>query len=456
MSAAISTTSRLSAAMISIPPNYSIATLSEAAARRKQLRVGRYDGVGMTGPELVALGRAAMARSHELILLGGALGLLSIIAGVLSRRIGAPILLVFLGLGMLAGEDGVLGIPYDDFTSAYLIGSVALAVILFDGGLKTPISMLRLAFWPGVVLATIGVGVTAVVLGAAVMLVDGLPLAPALLAGAAAAPTDAAAVAALLRRVGAALPERLLALLEVESGLNDPMSVFLTFVLLRTIAEPGSVDVGGAATLFVEEMVGGTAFGLAGGWLLAQVLKRLPLEASLAPVLALAGGLAIFGLSQLAGASGFLATYLAGIVTGAMQQRTKQHVEQFSGGMAWLAQIVLFLMLGLLVTPHELPPYLVGAVVGAAVLIFVARPVAVFACVLPFGFNLRETAFASWVGLRGAVPIYLSIIPGLADPHRDERLFASIFILVIASLIVQGWTVGLAARLLGFAHRPAS
>ena len=160
----------------------------------------------MTGPELVSLGRAAMARSHELILLGGALGLLSIIAGVLSRRIGAPILLVFLGLGMLAGEDGVLGIPYDDFTSAYLIGSVALAVILFDGGLKTPISMLRLAFWPGVVLATIGVGVTAVILGAAVMLVDGLPLAPALLAGAAAAPTDAAAVAALLRRAGARCP----------------------------------------------------------------------------------------------------------------------------------------------------------------------------------------------------------------------------------------------------------
>ena len=410
----------------------------------------------MTGPELVSPGRAAMARSNELILLGGALGLLSIIAGVLSRRIGAPILLVFLGLGMLAGEDGVLGIPYDDFTSAYLIGSVALAVILFDGGLKTPISMLRLAFWPGVVLATIGVGVTAVILGAAVMLVDGLPLAPALLAGAAAAPTDAAAVAALLRRAGTALPERLLALLEIESGLNDPMSVFLTFVLLRTIADPGSVDVDGAVTLFVEEMVGGTAFGLAGGWLLAQVLKRLPLEASLAPVLALAGGLAIFGLSQLAGASGFLATYLAGIVTGALQQRTKQHVEQFSGGMAWLAQIVLFLMLGLLVTPHELPPYLVGAVVGAAVLIFLARPVAVFACLLPFGFNLRETAFASWVGLRGAVPIYLSIIPGLADPHRDQRLFASIFILVIASLIVQGWTVGVATRLLGFARRPAS
>jgi cell volume regulation protein A len=407
----------------------------------------------MTGEQLIALGRAAMAQSHRLILLGGALGLLSILAGVISRRVGAPVLLVFLALGMLAGDEHVLGIPYDDFGSAYLIGSVALAVILFEGGLKTPLSMLRLAFWPVAVLATIGVGVTAGILGAVVSLIDGVPIAAALLAGAAAAPTDAAAVAVLLRRAGAALPERLFALLEVESGLNDPMSVFLTFLLLRLIAEPGSVGVGDAVLLFFEEMAGGAALGLAGGWLLAQSLKRLPIEAPLAPVLVLTGGLAVFGLAQLLGTSGFLAIYLAAAITGATQHRARQDVEHFFEGMAWLAQIVLFLMLGLLVTPEDLSPYLPGAVIGAAVLIFFARPVAVFACLMPFGFNLRETAFASWVGLRGAVPIYLSIIPGLADPHRDERLFASIFILVIASLVVQGWTVGSAAGLLGYGRR---
>jgi cell volume regulation protein A len=407
----------------------------------------------MTGEQLIALGRAAMVQSHKLILLGGALGLLSIIAGVISRRIGAPVLLVFLALGMLAGDDHVLGIPFDDFTSAYLIGSVALAVILFEGGLKTPLSMLRLAFWPAAVLATIGVGVTAGILGAVVSLIDGVPIAAALLAGAAAAPTDAAAVAALLRRAGAALPERLLALLEVESGLNDPMSVFLTFLLLRLIVEPGSVGVGDAVLLFLEEMAGGAALGLAGGWLLAQSLKRLPIEAALAPVLVLTGGLGVFALAQLIGTSGFLAIYLAAVITGATQHRARQDVEHFFEGIAWLAQIVLFLMLGLLVTPEDLPPYLPGAVIGAAVLILLARPVAVVICLLPFGFNLRETAFASWVGLRGAVPIYLSIIPGLADPHRDERLFASIFILVIASLVVQGWTVASAARLLGFGRR---
>src|SRR5258707_748739 len=278
---------------------------------------------GISGDELIALGHAAIAKSHELILLGGVLGLLSIVAGLISRRVGAPMLLVFLALGMLAGEDGVLGIPYDDFTSAYLIGSVALAVILFEGGLKTPVSMLRLAV-------------------------------------------------------------------------------------------------------------------------------------SLAPVLVLTGGLAVFGLAQLLGTSGFLATYVAAVVTGATRHRTRQEVEHFFEGMAWLAQIVLFLMLGLLVTPHDLLPYLPGAIIGAAVLIFLGRPVAVFACLLPFRFTLRETAFASWVGLRGAVPIYLSIIPALVDPNRDKRLFASIFILVIASLVVQGWTVGLAARLLAFARRPAS
>src|SRR5438105_12778641 len=413
------------------------------------------DASEMTGPELIALGHAAITKAHELILLGGVLGLLSIIAGLISRRVGAPMLLVFLALGMLAGEDGVLGIPYDDFTSAYLIGSVALAVILLEGGLKTPIAMLRLAFWPSAVLATIGVAVTAAILGIFVSLVDRLPLIPALLAGSAAAPTDAAAVAVLLRRAGAALPERLHALLEVESGLNDPMSVFLTILLLRLIAEPGSVGIGEAALMFLEEMVGGAVIGLAGGWVLAQLLKRLRLEGSLAPVLVLTGGLAVFGLAQLLGTSGFLATYLAAIVTGATRHRTRQEVEHFFEGMAWLAQIVLFLMLGLLVTPHDLPPYLPGAIIGAAVLIFLARPVAVFACLIPFGFTMRETAFASWVGLRGAVPIYLSIIPGLVDPNRDKRLFASIFIVVIASLLVQGWTVGLSARLLGFARRPA-
>ena len=270
----------------------------------------------MTGTELFAIGHSAITQAHQLILLGGALGVLSILAGLASRRVGAPMLLVFLGLGMVAGEDGVLGIPYDDFRSAYLIGSVALAVILFEGGLKTPVSSLRLAFWPAAVLATIGVAITALIMGLFISLADGVPFLAALLAGAAAAPTDAAAVAVLLRRAGAALPDRLLALLEVESGLNDPMSVFLCFLVIHLIAEPGSLGFGDGALLFVKEMAGGALLGLGGGWALAQSLKRLRLEASLTPVLVLTGGLAVFGFAQLLGTSGFLAIYLAAVVTG--------------------------------------------------------------------------------------------------------------------------------------------
>ncbi|HEX5328044.1 MAG TPA: potassium/proton antiporter [Acetobacteraceae bacterium] len=407
----------------------------------------------MNQPDLLAVGHAAMAQAHELILVGGALGVLSIIAGLLSRRIGAPVLLVFLALGMLAGQGGILGLRFENYAAAYLIGSVALAVILFEGGLKTPPAILRLAFWPAILLATVGVAVTAAITGAAVSLLDGVPLAAGLLFGSAAAPTDAAAVAVLLRRARVALPERLSALLEVESGLNDPMSIFLTILLVHIIVEPGWLTPSHAVVLFTEEMVGGAVLGLAGGWLLALALRRLPLEASLATVMALTGALALFGIAQLLGTSGFLAIYLAGVVTDAASPRQRTDLEHFFEGLAWLAQIVLFVMLGLLVVPHDLPPFIPLAVAAAAVLIFVARPVAVFACLLPFRFTVRESAFASWVGLRGAVPIYLSFLPALADPQRDKAFFAGIFILVIASLVVQGWTVAPAARLLGFGER---
>jgi NhaP-type Na+/H+ and K+/H+ antiporter len=390
----------------------------------------------------------AMQRSHELILVGGALGVLSVLAGLLSRRLGAPMLLSFLALGMLAGEDGVLGIEFSDVPSAYLIGSVALAVILFEGGLKSSIAQFRLAFWPALVLATIGVAITAGVNGALISWIENVSLAGALLASAVAAPTDAAAVASLLRLSKAAVNERMLALLEIESGLNDPMSIFLTFMLLRLFGAPQVFSVREATLDFVIEMAGGALIGIAGGWLLAVALRRFKIEAALATVLSLASALVVFGLAQWCGASGFLATYLAGVTTAATAPQVRPMLEPFFDGMGWLAQIVLFLMLGLLVTPHALTPFILPAVLGTAVLLLVARPLAVFLCLLPFRFTLREMTFASWVGLRGAVPIYVSLIPGLVDPHRDQRLFATIFIVVVASLIMQGWTVGPAARLL--------
>jgi cell volume regulation protein A len=398
----------------------------------------------------------ALRDAHLLIMTGGALGVLSVLAGLLSRRIGAPVLLVFLGIGMLAGDDGLGGIPFDDFSVAYLVGSIALAVILFEGGLKTPFAAFRRVFWPAAALATVGVAVTTFIVGGFVSVFEHVPIEAACLAGAIVAPTDAAAVSSLLRRSGAAVPERLLELLEVESGLNDPMSVFLTFTLLKVFAHTAPITAGGAVLSFAEEMLGGAAIGLAAGWAMLTALKKLAIEPALADVLTITGALAVFGVAQLLGASGFLATYLAGVVVGGVGGEVHKALENFFDGMGWLAQIVLFLMLGLLVTPHTLPPYVVPAIIGAAALILVARPVAVFACLLPFRFSVRESAFASWVGLRGAVPIYLSVIPALADPNRDIRLFGVIFIVVVASLIVQGWTVAPVARLLGYGRRAAA
>ena len=396
------------------------------------------------------MGREHMESAHVFILAGGLLGVLSIFAAIASRRLGAPVLLVFLALGMLAGEDGPGGIVYNDFSSAYLIGSVALAVILFEGGLKTHLSMLRLAVWPALALAVIGVAITAVIVGATVMWVASVPFSLAMLIGAAVAPTDAAAVGSMLAKARLALPERVLALLEVESGLNDPMSIFLTVFVIHVITEPSSATWQSGVLLFAHEMFGGGAFGLGGGWLLRTLLRRMSFEVPTAMVLVLTFGLALFGLAQILHTSGFMAVYLAGIVIGATEYRGRQEVANFYEGFAWLAHIVLFLMLGLLVTPHELFPYFGGSFIVAIILLVVARPVAVFACLLPFRYSWRESTFASWVGLRGAVPIYISFLPALADPLRDERLFGSVFVVVVVSLLLQGWTIGPVARLLGY------
>jgi NhaP-type Na+/H+ and K+/H+ antiporter len=393
-----------------------------------------------------------MHGANELILVGGALGMVAIFAGLISRRIGAPLLLVFLALGMLEGEDGPGGIIFDDFRFAYLIGSIALAVILFEGGLKTGLPTFRRALVPALLLATVGVAATAGIVGAAAHWLGGVPLAPALLLGAAVAPTDAAAVASLLRSARLAVPERVLALLEVESGLNDPMSIFLTLVLMGVLRASTPLSAGHAALMFLEEMAGGAAFGLAGGWLLRGMFRRLRLDGTLAPILGLTGCFTLFGAAQVAGTSGFLAIYLAGVVAATGRHATRDAIEHFFEAMAWLSQIVLFLMLGLLVTPHELVPLIPRAIGVALVLIFIARPAAVFACLAPLGFHPRESAFASWVGLRGAVPIYLTIVPVLADPARGGVLFGVVFVIVIASLVIQGWSIPLVGRLLGYAR----
>jgi NhaP-type Na+/H+ and K+/H+ antiporter len=389
-----------------------------------------------------------MAFSHEFILVSGALFLLAIFAGFASARIGAPLLLVFLVVGMLAGEDGPGGIDFNEFRTAYLVGSFALAAILFQGGLSTERSMLQLALWPSLLLATLGVACSAAIVGGAAVLLFEMSWPHALLLGAVTAPTDAAAVTVLLRQSRAKVPSRVVAALEVESGLNDPMSVFLTVGIVEVMTAPHGVDLQHALWLFGEEMGGGAIIGLASGYALLWLFRRLNVERSAFPVLAIGAVLVMFGGAQILGGSGFLAVYLAGVIVGNHDHEARKSIVSFFEALGWLAQICLFLMLGLLVTPHELVALIFPALLVTVVLISVARPAAVILCLLPFRWTVREVAFVSWVGLRGGVPIYLTIIPLLAGVETGRILFDIVFVVVIASLLVQGWTIGSAARLL--------
>lgn len=389
-----------------------------------------------------------MHAAHEALMIGGALGVIAILAGLASTRIGTPLLLVFLVLGMLAGEDGPGGIVFNDFGLTYLLGSIALAVILFEGGQKTSFAMVRLGFWPATAMATAGVAVSAGLIAAVIVLTTGMDWTTAWLLGALVAPTDAAAVISVLRASKVAVPHKVLSILELESGLNDPAAVFLTVMLTEAIVHPGSQDAASGAILLVREMGGGAVIGLLGGSLMVMALRHLTLERSVYPVLMLACALAVFGAGQLLECSGFLAVYLAGVLVGNRGGERAVVVERGFEAFAWIAQVGLFLGLGLLVNPHEMVPFLKPAIVVAVVLIFVARPVAAILCLRPFGVSWRGTGFIAWVGLRGAVPIYLAMIPVLEGLTGGVAAFSLVFVIVLVSLVVQGWTVGPVARLL--------
>lgn len=395
-----------------------------------------------------------MELANQIIFLGSALLVISIIAGVLSSRIGAPLLLVFLALGMAVGEDG-LGIQFGNFGAAYLLGSLSLAIILFDGGLRTPWRSVQLAWGPASVMATVGVVITAAITGlAAVWLLD-LPLIAGLLTGAIVGSTDAAAVFLLLHQRGMELRKRISATLEVESGVNDPMAVFLTITLVELLVS-GSGDV--TFTVFhsfLLQLGVGAVAGVAAGLALAVVVNRLDLAPGLYPVFVIAIACTLFGGTQMVGGSGFLAVYLAGIVAGNRRMRANQLIRRFHDGMAWISQIVMFLILGLLVTPSRLIDDIVPGIIIALVLIFVARPVATFLCLIPFRFSREELLFIAWVGLRGAVPIFLAIIPVLGGIEHGMQYFNVTFIVVLLSLLLQGWTLPWLARRLDLQVPPA-
>ncbi len=387
-----------------------------------------------------------MELTNQIILIASFVLLVSVLAGVLTSRVGAPLLLVFLFIGMLLGEDGPGGIAFDNVQEAHLIGSLALAIILFDGGLATPYRNFRVGLKPALGLATLGVLLTAGITGGFAAWWLGLHWMEGLLLGAIVGSTDAAAVFSLLRSNGLELKQRVGATLEIESGSNDPMAVFLTIVLIELIqsdqGNPGLV----LLIEFFRQMGLGALFGLAGGFGVVWLINRLEMMPGLYPLAVLAGGLSIFGVTAVLDGSGFLAIYLAGLVIGNRPLQFRLDIKRFHDGISNLAQIGMFLMLGLLVTPLELLPVGLDALLFALVLILVARPLAVGLCLLPFRFPWREQVFIGWVGLRGAVPIILALFPLLAGLPQAQMYFNIVFFVVLLSLLIQGWTLAPLAR----------
>ncbi|HRK56013.1 MAG TPA: potassium/proton antiporter [Burkholderiaceae bacterium] len=397
-------------------------------------------------------------------LIGGALVMVSILLGLMTARAGMPLLLIFLGVGMLAGEDGIGQIVFNNHQLSFWIANISLAIILFDGGLRTQYSTFRTALKPAVTLATVGVVITAGVLAIAAHQLLSVPFLWALLFGAIVSSTDAAAVFALLRNSGVRLNERVESVLELESGVNDPAAVFLTLlaISLLTVHPSGSMDNFGWALVWM--LVKQAGLGLATAYVCARLFGRLARlsqvdrsgNQGLNALLVASAGMATFGLATTIGGSGYLAIYIFGLILGNTRARYTRSIVPAMDGLAWLCQASMFLLLGLLASPTSVMQSMGSGVALALLLMFVARPLAVFPCLVFFRFTFREMVFVSWVGLRGAVPIVLAIFPVIAGVDGDKRMLDLAFMVVILSLLFQGATVPLLAKWLGLVLPDAS
>lgn len=386
-----------------------------------------------------------LARTDTWLLGGALVALLGIASSLVASRFGAPLLLVFLGLGVALGPEGAGFVVEPGIV--YAIGALALSVILFDGGLQTRLAPLRPAIAPALWLATFGVGLTTALTALAARWLFELGWAEAFLLGAVIASTDAAAVFFLLRGAGMALPKRVNGVLEIESGSNDPMAVFLTLLLCTWLSLGDVGGAGGLVGTLVMQIGLGLGLGVLGGRLIALGLNRLALPEGLHPLYTLAGAIGVFAATNTLGGSGFLAVYVAGLVVGQRPVRAIANVTTVLNAATWLAQGGMFLLLGMLVVPSALLGVLGPALVLSAVLMLLARPMAVAACLAPFGFHKREIGFIGWVGLRGAVGIFLASLPLLMALPNASLYFNVAFVVVVTSLLVQGWTLKPAARL---------
>ncbi|MBX5066684.1 potassium/proton antiporter [Rhizobium lentis] len=396
-----------------------------------------------------------MEAFYIVVLVATALVLLAAFSSLLAFRFGAPLLLLFLMIGLAAGVDG-LGIEFSNNYLAYILGSIALAVILFDSGFGTPMQAFRLAAVPSLTLASVGVLITASLFAVAAMWLLNFTWLEGLLLGSIVASTDAAAVFFLLRIGGINIRDKVRSTLEVESGTNDPMAIFLTIALVEVLASGeryAGINIAMLA-MFVQQMGLGVILGLLGGMMIVLIVSKLDTDRGLTPIFVLALALLVFSFTGVVGGSGFLAVYVAGIYAGNRKIQAIGTIKRFQDGMTWLAQIIMFLVLGLLATPSQFPVIIVPAILLALFLIFIARPLAIWLSLLPFDYTQQEIGFVAWVGLRGAVSILLAIMPILGGLENGQIFFNTAFIIVLVSLLLQGWTIKPVAKKLGLIIPP--
>lgn len=387
-----------------------------------------------------------MANLEHILLIGALLLIISILASKAFGRFGVPGLLLFLTIGMLAGSEGIIGIEFDNLWLAQSVGIVALIFILFSGGLDTSFQSIRNVLSPGILLASISVLLTALLVGAFTFYIFKLSWLEAFLLGAIVSSTDAAAVFSVLRGMRINLKERLQALLELESGSNDPMAVFLTVGLIGLIQAPEAQNFD-LIIMFFQQMAIGALAGYGLGRLSVLFVNKLKLEyEGLYPVLMIAIVLLSYGGTTSIGGNGFLAVYILGLILGNSPLLHKQSLTEFHDSIAWLMQICVFLTLGLLVFPSQLIPVAAPGLLISAFLILIARPLSVFAVLPFFEFRMKDNLLVSWVGLRGAVPIILAIFPLLAGLPRADEIFHLVFFIVLTSILIQGPSIPFVAK----------